>query len=227
VDIFRVVVDHFAYAGLTCVQRVVITSVIDDPDIADDEVFNASPAISVDHIVRDQGSGSIGAGRRVGAVAQVHNDAVAVTMIGRAVVGAGNNVVGNNVVKSGIAVVPLRAIERYSTRPATVVSVVIDDVMVGRLIVAILACDSSSSHIADGIADVFNMVRLLAEEAISGNIFAVERQAFKFEVAWAVGEARTIEVEHGLAARARPHDVDRLGAIGCVSNPCARIATVG
>ena len=58
----------------------------------------------------------------------------------------------------GIGVVPLRAVEGYSARPATVIPVVINDVMVGGLIIAFHACDSSSSHIGDGVADVFNVV---------------------------------------------------------------------
>ena len=81
-DVFGVIVDDFADAGLTCVKSVVVASVIDYPDIADDEVLDASSAISVNYVVRDEGSGSIRTGSRVASVAEVHDDAVAVAMIG-------------------------------------------------------------------------------------------------------------------------------------------------
>ena len=81
-DVFGIVIDDFSDIGLTGVQTVVVAGVIDNPDIRDDEVFNASATISIDHVICDQGSGSIGAGGRIGAVAEVHDDAVAVAMIG-------------------------------------------------------------------------------------------------------------------------------------------------
>ena len=99
-------------------QGVVIASVIDDPDIGDDEVFNASSAVSVNDVVHDQGRRGIRAGRRVGSVAEVHDDAVAVSYdCVEAIIGAGNDVVGNDVVESGIGVVPLGTVEGYSACP--------------------------------------------------------------------------------------------------------------
>ena len=73
----------------------------------------------------------------------------------------------------GIGVIPLRAVEGYSAGPATVIPVVVNDIMVGGLIVAFYACDSGSSHIGDGVADVLNMVRLLTEEAVGGDVLTV------------------------------------------------------
>ena len=48
------------------------------------------------------------------------------------------------------------------------IPIVVDAVVVSGLVVAFNAGDSSACHISDGIADVLNMVSLLAEEAIGG-----------------------------------------------------------
>ena len=73
----------------------------------------------------------------------------------------------------GIGVIPLRAVEGYPAGPSTVVPVVVNDVVISGLIVTFDAGDTSGSHIGDGVADVLNMVRLLTEEPVGGDVLTI------------------------------------------------------
>ena len=76
------VVDDFASFSNGKIEVVVIAGIVDDPDIRHNEAFNAASAVSVDHVIHDQGRRCIGAGRGVGLVAQVHDNPVTIRMIG-------------------------------------------------------------------------------------------------------------------------------------------------
>src|SRR5207248_4824 len=119
------VVDEVAVVGILRGQRadiaergvqiVFVAGVVDEPEIGSAIGLDAASAVAVDHVIDDE------RGRRV--AAQVEDDAVAVGVIARAVVFAGDDVVGGDVVEAGVIIEPLGAVVGDGAGPAVEVAV--------------------------------------------------------------------------------------------------------
>jgi len=53
VDVIRAIIGDFARFPEAEIEGIVVAGVIDDPDVGDDETFDASSAIAIDNIVCD------------------------------------------------------------------------------------------------------------------------------------------------------------------------------
>src|SRR5207302_7323647 len=89
-----------------CVQYILITGVVHDPDAADGVIYNTVCTVVVNHIVDNQTRWCIGIAEAACSVGtHIEDDSIAVGVPG--VLLAGYDVVGNDVMESGIVVVEL------------------------------------------------------------------------------------------------------------------------
>ena len=100
VAVVRVVRYERAGVAERSVEVVLVAGVVDDPEVSDDKGLDAAAAVAVDDVVDDQRRWCIRSAVVIGAVAEVEDDAVAVGVIGGAVVFAGDDVVGDDVVEA-------------------------------------------------------------------------------------------------------------------------------
>ena len=211
------------------IKAVVVAGIVDDPDVGHDIVLDASAAIAVDNIVDDQSRGSICRGGSIAAAAEIHDDAVSVGVIAGTVVGAGDDVVGDDVVQSLILIEPLTAVVRDGARPSAVIAVVVKDVVVGRLIVAAHAADAGRALVDDGVLQIAQVMGALAEEAVGGDILPIESKTLELDIAGTIGEVCVVHVEHvpvRSIAAGRPEDMYYATARVLKGDPGIRVSTV-
>lgn len=165
------------------VQVIFVAGIVDNPEIRDDEGVYAPSAIPVNNIINDQRRRSIGGARGVGSIAEIQNNSVAIGMVGRTVVFAHNNIVGDDVVEAAISVEPLVAVEGDPAGPTVPlryaggrrhVAVMVDYVVIGREIVAVPGANPGSSRGTHGVPDKTQMVSALAKESVTRIAMAVE-----------------------------------------------------
>src|SRR6202030_4625855 len=94
-----------------------------------------------------------------------------------------DDIVGNDVMKSAVRVMPLIAVERDSAGPAVIfsvaarvrrdVAVVIDYVVIGHEVVALDRSNAGATGIADSVSNEAQMVRTTAKKTIAGLASAV------------------------------------------------------
>src|ERR1700720_3288855 len=96
----------------------------------------------------------------------------------------GHDIIGNDVMKSRVGVIPLIAVERDSAGPTVIfsiaacigrdVAVVVDDVVIGGQVVAFDCSDAGAAGIADAVADEAQMMGTATKEAVAGLAPAIQ-----------------------------------------------------
>src|ERR1700740_2257370 len=115
--------------GARPVQAILVTGVIYDPEICHHVGFNAPAAIAIDHVVDHQRRRGVRRAMVISPIAEIEDDSVTVGVFTRAVVLAGDDIVGDDVMETGIAIEPLVAIVGNPAGPAITVPIVVDDVV--------------------------------------------------------------------------------------------------
>lgn len=225
--ITRVMADYISDISEAKVKSVVITGVVDYPDIGYNKVFDTAPAIAIYYVIDDQGRRGICSRGGISPIAKIDDDSISIRVIFGAVVRACNSIVGNNVMQSCVTIKPLIAVIGDSARPAAVVAVVEGDVVVSSLIIATHTCDTSGSLIDHCVLQVAHVMRALTEEAVSSDVPSIQSEAPEFEVTRAGRKCRPVDMKHALTRFACPNDIDCLSAIAFVGDPGIRLPTMG
>src|SRR5262249_59589168 len=136
-----------------------------------------------DHVIDDEGGGSVGCGGGVGAVGEVEDDPVPVCVVRRGVKLADDDVIGDDVVEPGVVVEPLVGVVGDAAGPAIPlgsrggrghVTVVVDKVVVGGEVIAVADGDAGAAGIGHGIVDEAEVMNALTRKGVAGITIAID-----------------------------------------------------